>query len=324
MQTRRLGWTDLELTVIGFGTWAHGGGGWRYSWGPQDDGESIAAIHRALDLGINWIDTAPVYGLGHAEEVLGRALRERRARPLVATKCGLVWDKDGRIENCLTRASVLAEAEASLRRLGVDAIDLYQIHWPNPECDIEEAWEAVARLRQQGKIRFAGVSNFTVAHMRRAGARHRVASLQPPYSLLRRDVEAETLPFCQAQSIGVVVYSPLQKGLLAGKMSEARISALPKDDHRRGDPNFLSPRLDVNLHVVDGLRAIAEPQGRTVGQLAIAWTLRSTVVTAAIVGARRSDQIEELAAAADWRLSADELTTIDSLLAERDHALARC
>jgi len=314
MERRRLGWTDLELTVVGLGTWAHGGAGWRFSWGPQDDQESKAAIKRALDLGVNWIDTAAIYGLGHAEEVLGQALGElgARERPIVATKCGLVWDEQRRIANRLTRASVLAEAEASLKRLGLEVIDLYQIHWPNPDADIEEAWEAMETLRQQGKIRYAGVSNFDAKQMRRVGARQRVASLQPPYSLLRRDVEAELLPHCAAEKIGVVAYSPLQKGLLAGKITAERVAALPADDHRRADPNFHSPALEKNLRIVEGLRAIAARHGRTVAQAAIAWALRESVVTSAIVGARRASQIEETVAAADWRLTPDELNEIET------------
>jgi aryl-alcohol dehydrogenase-like predicted oxidoreductase len=322
MEKRRLGWTDLELTVIGFGTWAHGGGNWQYSWGPQDDRESIAAIHRALDLGINWIDTAAVYGLGYAEEVLGRALKERGARPIVATKCGLVWNEKRQIEGRLKRASVVAEAEASLRRLGIETIDLYQMHWPNPDADVEEAWEAMETLRRQGKIRYAGVSNFNVAQLRRAGARQRVASLQPPYSLLRREIEAELLPYCAAEKIGVVVYSPLQKGLLTGKFTAERVQGLPRDDHRREDPNFLPPRLDANLGLVEGLGSIAARTRRTVAQLAIAWVLRRSEVTSAIVGARSASQIEGTVAAADWRLSADEIAEIDALVARRDRAAA--
>jgi aryl-alcohol dehydrogenase-like predicted oxidoreductase len=317
VERRRLGSTDLDLTVIGFGTWAHGGGGWRYSWGPQDDHESIAAIQRALELGVNWIDTAPVYGLGHAEEVLGRALAQHggsAGRPIVATKCGLVWDDRRRITSRLTRASVLAEGEASLRRLGLEAIDLYQIHWPNPEGEIEEAWEAIEELRRQGKIRYAGVSNFSVPQMRRVGALHRVASLQPPYSALRRDVEAEILPYCAREQIGVVAYSPLQKGLLTGKITAERVATLPADDHRRDDPAFRTPRLEENLRAAQGLTAIAARHGRTLAQLAIAWVLRRDEVTSAIVGARRASQIEETVGAAGWRLGADVIAEIEGLL----------
>jgi aryl-alcohol dehydrogenase-like predicted oxidoreductase len=321
MKKRRLGWTDLELTVIGLGTWAHGGSGWRFSWGPQDDRDSIATIHRALDMGVNWVDTAAVYGLGHAEEVLGQALRERRERPIVATKCGLVWDETRRIANCLTRASVLREAEASLRRLAIDAIDLYQIHWPTPDEQIEEAWEAIDMLRAQGKVRYAGVSNFGVDHLRRVGARARVASLQPPYSLLKREVEKETLACCASQKIGVVVYSPLQKGLLTGRITSARVDALAADDHRRSDPNFQQPRLAVNLRFVDGLRSVASRRDRSIAQLAIAWTLRRPEVTSAIVGARRPEQLEETLAAADWQLDRLELAQIERLHTQREQVL---
>lgn len=317
MKTRKLGWTDLELTTIGLGTWAMGGGDWTYSWGPQDDQASIEAIHKALDLGINWIDTAPAYGLGHAEEVVGRALRGRHPQPLIATKCGLVWDDQKRISGKLTRDSIQAEIEASLRRLRVETIDLYQIHWPTTTAEVEEGWSAIAAGVAGGKIRYAGVSNFSVAQIERIHAIHPVASLQPPYSLLARDVEEDLLPCCAARRIGVVAYSPMQKGLLTGKITPARVAALPPDDHRRQDPQFQEPRLGANLEFAQGLQRLAQPRGHTVAQAAIAWVLRRPEVTSAIVGARRPAQIEEIVGAADWNLAPEDLSGIDELLKKR-------
>ncbi len=321
MRTRKLGWTDLELTTIGLGTWAIGGGDWDYGWGPQDDAQSIETIHRALDLGINWIDSAAVYGLGHAEEVIGKAIAGMSERPLLATKCSQIWDEQGNVHPNLQRESILAEAERSLQRLGVDVIDLYQIHWPDPEEGIEEGWRAIEELIDAGKIRYGGVSNFNVPQLERAQEIHRVASLQPPYSMLRREVEHEILPYCAAHEIGVIVYSPMQKGLLTGKVTRDWIEGLPESDHRTRDSRFQPPQLDPNLQLVEGLRAIAEAAGRTLPQLAIAWTLRRPEVTAAIVGARRPGQIEETAQAADWELSEAEIEAIDELLAEREESL---
>lgn len=323
MQKRRLGYTDLYLTTVGLGTWAIGGP-WDYGWGPQDDRESIATIQRALDLGINWIDTAPAYGLGHSEEIVGQAIKGRRDQVIIATKCGLVWDDpgQGRVFNRLKAWSVRREVEDSLRRLGVDVIDLYQIHWPVPDADIEEAWSEIARLVEEGKVRYAGVSNFSVQQIKRAQAIHPVASLQPPYSLLRREIEKELLPFCAANDIGVVVYSPMQAGLLTGKFSKERVAALAPDDWRRRNEHFQEPQLSVNLDFVERLRPIAEHSGHTLAQLAVAWVLRRPEVTSAIVGARRPDQIEETVAASDWSLSEEEIAEIDALLAERDKALA--
>jgi len=322
MRTRRLGWTDLELTVIGLGSWAMGGGGWKYGWGPQEDEDSRRAIRRALDAGVNWIDTAAVYGLGHAEEVVGQVLKDlpHRNRPFVATKCGRVWDSSGAISGRLKRASVRAEAEASLRRLGLDAIDLYQIHWPDPDADIEEGWTAVVELIDEGKVRYGGVSNFSVAQLERIGKIGRVASLQPPYSMIRREVERELLGYCAQNNIGVVVYSPMQKGLLTGAFTRERVERLPSDDHRRNDKQFCEPLLGANLKLVEGLRKIASKSGRTPAQLAVAWVLRRSEVTSAIVGARRPSQIEEVLPAADWELSAEELRAVEGLIAERERA----
>lgn len=314
MQTRRLGNTELVLSRIGLGTWALGGGDWTFSWGPQDDELSVKTVHRALELGINWIDTAPVYGLGHSEEVIGRALKGMRAKPLVATKCGRCWGNDRKIYSCLKRQSIRAEAEASLRRLGIEVIDLYQIHWPQPDEDIEEGWSAVAELIREGKVRYGGVSNFSLAQLNRIQPIHPVASIQPPYSMLARGVEAELLPYCGQHQIGVVAYSPMQKGLLTGKVTPEWVAQLPADDHRRNDPQFRPPRLEANIELAAGLRRLAESRGRTASQAAIAWVLRRPEVTAAIVGARKPSQIEETAPAADWELSPDDLATIDALL----------
>jgi aryl-alcohol dehydrogenase-like predicted oxidoreductase len=317
METRRLGNTDLRLTEVGLGTWAIGGGDWQFSWGPQDDEQSVRTIRRALDLGVNWIDTAAVYGLGHAEEIVGKAILGLRDRPLVATKCERCWDKNGRIYGCLKRESIRAEAEASLRRLGVDVIDLYQVHWPQPEEDIEEGWGAIAELVRQGKVRYAGVSNFSLAQLRRAQAVHPVASLQPPYSMLERGAEANLLPYCAANGIGVVAYSPMQKGLLTGKVTPEWVARLPADDHRRGDPEFQPPRLSANIELAEGLRQLAEKRGKTAAHLAIAWVLRRPELTAAIVGARKPSQIEETVGGAGWKLSPEDIAAVAALLARR-------
>jgi aryl-alcohol dehydrogenase-like predicted oxidoreductase len=322
MQTRKLGWTDLNLTTIGFGTWALGGGDWKWSWGAQNDQESIAAMARGIELGINWIDTAPVYGLGHSEQVVGQALKKLGRRPIVATKCSLVWDKDKNISGCLKKASVRAEAEASLKRLRVDVIDLYQIHWPNPDEDVEEGWSAIADLVKEGKVRYAGVCNFGVEQLKRIQPIHPVASLQPPYSLIVRGVESGLLQFCAANKIGVVVYSPMQKGLLTGKF-EKRASNLAADDHRRQDTDFQEPRLKAHLDLVEGLRPIAAKSGKTVAHLAIAWVLRRPELTSAIVGARRPSQIEETVAGGDWTLSPDDIRAIDALLEKHQKTLGQ-
>lgn len=316
MQTKRLGKTDLELTRVGLGTWAIGGGNWKFGWGPQDDADSIAAIHKALDLGINWIDTAPAYGLGHCEEVVGRAIKGLSRRPIIATKCERCWGADRQLFPCLKRESILAECDASLKRLGVDVIDLYQIHWPQPEEDIEEGWQAVQSLIQAGKIRYGGVSNFNAQQLERIRPYGEIASLQPPYSMLARGIEAETLPYCDTHQIGVIVYSPMQKGLLTGKVTADWVSQLAREDHRRADPNFNQPKLSKNMAIVEGLKPIAAKHGRTLAQVAIAWALQRPEVTAAIVGARRPDQVEETATAGDLSLDAQDLSTIEALLAQ--------
>ncbi|HSR34233.1 MAG TPA: aldo/keto reductase [Anaerolineae bacterium] len=323
MRTRELGCSGMHLTTMGLGTYALGGRGWQWAWGQQEDADSIAAIRRGLDLGINWIDTAAAYGLGHAEEVVGKAL-EGRDDVFVATKCGLVWDEgSGDVYGRLTAASVRAECEASLRRLKVDVIDLYQIHWPHDEEHLEEGWSTIADLVKEGKVRHAGVSNFSVAQIERVQRIHPVASLQPPYSMLTRGVETELLAFCAANDIGVLAYSPLQSGVLTDKLTRERAAALPADDWRRDySPEFQEPALSANLDLVDGLRSIAMRHGRTVAQLAIAWVLRRPEVTSTIVGARKPSHIEGTVEAGDWTLDPQEVAEIDALLADRDRSLS--
>ena len=321
MQTRKLGWTDLNLSTIGLGTWAIGGGGWKFSWGPQDDKESISAIRRALELGINWIDTAAVYGLGHSEEIVGKAIKGLRDKPIIATKCERVWDRDGNIFGRLKKESIRSEVEASLKRLKIEIIDLYQIHWPEPDEDIEEAWTTLGDLIKEGKIRYAGVSNFNLEQLKRVQPIHPLASLQPPYSMLERGIEKKILEYCSANNIGVIAYSPMQKGLLTGKFTRERAHKLPEDDHRRRDPRFHEPELSANLRLVEDLRSIAEKSGRTVAQLAIAWVLRRPEVTAAIVGARRPSQIEETVVAGDWVLSKEDIAAIETLLDKRQKSV---
>ena len=312
---RTLGKSDLQLTPIGFGAWAIGGGNWEFAWGPQDDNESIAAIHRALELGVNWIDTAAIYGLGHSEEVVARALKSSSHKPYVFTKCSMRWHADRSIYRSLKAASLAEELDGSLRRLGVETIDLYQIHWPDPEAEIEEAWETLARFREQGKIRWIGVSNFNVAQLKRALKIAPVTSLQPPYSMLRRAIEAELLPFALANGIGVINYSPMVSGLLTGKMTAERIAAFPADDWRRRSVEFNEPRLSRNLRLVELLREIGNGYGVAPGVVAVAWTLHHPAITAAIVGGRSAQQVEGLAAALDFRLSEEEYGRINGFLA---------
>ena len=310
MKTRPFGSTGLEITTVGLGAWAIGGPGYAFGWGPQDDDESVAAIERAVDLGINWVDTAPVYGLGHSEEVVARALRNLGSRrPLVFTKCSLVWPEGRRdVQHNLEAASIRREVESSLRRLGVETIDLMQIHWPRffdaPTAgSIEEGWGELAALKQAGKIRHIGVSNFKADDMERASKIAPVESLQPPYSLLRRAIEAETLPYCLAHNIGVIVYSPMQAGMLSGKMTAERVASLPEDDWRRRTPEFQEPRLSKNLAFVEVLRRVGARHGASPGEVAVAWTLRNPAVTAAIVGFRRPQQVEGIVGAAELQLT---------------------
>jgi aryl-alcohol dehydrogenase-like predicted oxidoreductase len=314
--TRVLGNSDLRLTPIGFGAWAIGGGNWEFAWGAADDDESIRSIHRALDGGLNWIDTAAIYGLGHSEEVVGKALKGRSQKPYVFTKCSMRWFPDRKIYRSLKAGSLQEEIEASLTRLGVDTIDLYQIHWPNPEDEIEEGWETLARFQEQGKVRYIGVSNFNVAQMGRVQAIAPITSLQPPYSLLRRDIESEVLPFCRQHNIGVINYSPMVSGLLTGKMSAERVRNFPEDDWRRRNQNFQEPKLSRNLELAALLGEIGRDHGVQAGVVAVAWTLRNPAITAAIVGARRPDQVEGTLPAATFRLSDAEAERIERWLAE--------
>lgn len=295
-----------------------------WGWGPQDDDNSLKAIEEAIDLGINWIDTAPAYGLGHAEKVVGQAIKGRRDRLTIATKCGRVWDDpaDLKVYPRLTADSVRAEVEASLRRLDVDVIDLYQIHWPQPDEQIEAGWTEIARLVEEGKVRYGGVSNFNVSQLKRAMAIHPVASLQPPYSMVKREIEEELLPFCAENNIGVVAYSPMQAGLLTGAFSKERVRDLAEDDWRRRNEEFIEPKLGATQAMLDKLDPLAKEQGRNLAQLAVAWVLRRPEVTSAIVGARKPGQISGTAPAGDWVLDQEMIRTIDDLLRERDEAVA--
>jgi aryl-alcohol dehydrogenase-like predicted oxidoreductase len=318
--SRTLGNSSLKLTPIGLGAWAIGGE-WRFGWGPQDDAESIATIHRAVDLGINWIDTAAVYGLGHSETVVGRALREIAPgdRPYVFTKCSLVWDDQKNVSHRLHPDSIRREVDASLRRLGVERIDLYQIHWPiwpasppgHDPGSIEEAWETLVALRREGKARYIGVSNFDAAQLAQIQRVETPTSLQPPYSLLRREVEQETLPFCLKHNIGVIPYSPMQSGLLTGKMTRERIASLPATDWRRGSRFFQEPILTKALTLVEPLREIGARHGRSPGEVAITWVLHHPAITAVIVGARRPEQLDETVGAALFRLRAEEVEELE-------------
>ena len=300
----------MHLTRIGFGAWAIGGGDWQFAWGHQEDDDSVAAIERALDLGINWIDTAAIYGLGHSEEVVARALKQSSHKPFIYTKCSMRWQADRSIYRSLTAASVREEVEASLRRLQIDVIDLYQIHWPDPEKEIEEGWETMAKLQQEGKVRYLGVSNFNVAQMERASKIAPVTALQPPYSLVNRKAEGEILPWCESHGVGVINYSPMASGLLTGKMTRARIEAMPADDWRRRSPQFQSPKLEKNLALVELLREIGDAHGVEPGVVAVAYTLHHPAVTAAIVGARNAAQVDGTIAAASFALNEVEFTKL--------------
>ncbi len=314
MNTRKLGYSDLELSEVGFGAWAIGGGDWKFGWGPQDDDESIAAMRRAVELGVNWIDTAAIYGLGHSEELVARTFEGHRDEIIIATKCSQVWDDSGDISTVLNRKSVMKECEDSLRRLKTEYIDLYQIHWPNDEDHLEEGWEVIGRLIEEGKVRYGGVSNFSASHMARAQSIHPIASLQPPYSMMRREVEGDEFDYCRGNDIGVIAYSPMQAGLLTGSFDMSRVA---DNDWRRMAEEFREPNLGINLEFVEELRPIAEKYDRTIAQLAIAWVLRLDVVTAAIAGARRPSQIEETVGGAGWKIDDEDLARIDELLVER-------
>lgn len=315
MHTRQFGKTGMEITPIGIGAWAIGGGNWEFGWGSQDDIKSIATIKRGLELGINWIDTAAVYGLGHSEEIVGKAIKGRE-KPYIFTKCSLVWDENRKVNSVLNADSIRRECEASLKRLGIEAIDLYQMHWPNPDPDIEEGWEAMAKLKKEGKVRHIGVSNFDVEQLKRAEKIAPVETLQPPYSLIHPDAEKEILPYCEKKDIGVIVYSPMASGLLTGRMSKERIDNMPQDDWRKRDTEYQEPRLSRNLELANLLSDIAFPHNITAGVVAVAWTLKNPGVTAAIVGSRSTEQIEEMIMAAEFRLSDVELEQINNFFAE--------
>lgn len=320
MHTRPFGKTGMEITPIGLGAWAMGGGNWKFGWGPQDDQESMNTIHRAIDLGLNWIDTAAVYGLGHAEEVVGKALKGRAEKPYIFTKCSRTWNEQGEIISKLKADSLRREVEDSLRRLDVDAIDLYQIHWPQPDEDVEEGWSTLVKLKEEGKVKHIGVSNFNVEQMERCKKYGVVETLQPPYSLLKRDVESDILPYCERENIGVIVYSPMRSGLLSGRMSKERIANMPEDDWRKNDADFQAPRLERNLELATLLTEdIGYPHNVGAGVVAIAWALSNPAVSGAIVGARHPIQIEELLPAAELRLSTSELEQIDNFL--QKHAI---
>ena len=318
MQTRKLGLSDLYLTTIGLGTWAMGGGDWKFGWGPQDDTNSVNAIHAALDQGINWIDTAAIYGHGHAEEVVGKAIKGIRNEVIIATKCGRIWEGDSReIGKSLRANSIRREVEASLKRLAIEVIDLYQIHWPEPDEEIEEGWGTVAELVKEGKIRYGGVSNFSLEQLKRAQAIHPITSLQPPYSMLRREIEEEIMTYCGTNQIGIIAYSPMQAGLLTGKFTKERAAGLPESDWRSRHPFYMEPQLSINLRTIDQLRKIANEKKISLSQLSLAWVLRNKEVTSAIVGARSPQQIEETAKAGDMSMTKTEVEAIEEVLTWR-------
>jgi aryl-alcohol dehydrogenase-like predicted oxidoreductase len=320
MKKARLGSSELEITKVGLGTWAIGGP-WQFGWGQQDDNDSIKAILESIEAGINWIDTAPIYGCGHSEEIIGKALKQTSHKPLIATKCSLLWNDKREKVSCLKTKSILAECNASLKRLGTEVIDLYQMHWAEPDEDLEEGYGAMAKCVKAGKVRYLGVSNFTIEQMKRVMKIYPLTSLQPPYSMFRRDIETEFLPFCAKNNIGVIVYSPLHKGMLTGKFTVESVEALPDDDVRKISVDFQMPNLEINFKYIEKLKAIAKRNGYTIAQFAIAWTLRRPEVTAAIVGARRGGQIKETAPAADITLSADDVEEIEEILKKRSKEL---
>ena len=313
--TKPLGNSTMQLTSIGFGAWAIGGGDWQYGWGPQDDADSIAAIQAAVDAGITWIDTAAVYGLGHSEEIVGKALRTVSARPYVFTKCGMTWGEDRTIVQTLTK--IRTEVEQSLRRLQVEVIDLYQIHWPVPDAEVEEGWTAMAELQREGKVRHIGVSNFNVSQMKRALKIAPITSLQPPYSMINRSAEAEILPFCLEQGIGVIHYAPMHSGLLTGAMTKERVMKMPDNDFRKRAKQYQEPLLSRNLDVARLLGEIGARHDVSAGVVAIAWTLHNPAVTAAIVGGRNALQVKGVLPAAEFRLSEEEYGEITEFLRAR-------
>src|SRR5437588_2666079 len=315
MHTRPFGRTDMQITPIGLGAWAIGGSQGEFSWGPQDDQISIATIKRALNLGINWIDTAAIYGQGHSEEIVGKAIKGGE-KPYIFTKCSILWDDKGRTYHSLRADSIQREVEASLKRLGIETIDLYQLHWPDPDPEIEEGWSKLVELKRQGKVRHIGVSNFNVEQLRRAEKIAPVETLQPPYPIIDPHVEKDILPYCHEHNIGVIVYSPMASGLLSGGMSKERIERMASDDWRRKNPEFNEPRLSRNLEMANLLTEIGYPHNVPAGVVAVAWTLRNPAVTGAIVGSRSPAQIEEMIIASEFRLSDSEARQIETFLAE--------
>jgi aryl-alcohol dehydrogenase-like predicted oxidoreductase len=320
MEIRRLGNSDMQISVLGIGAWAIGGAGWAGSMGPQNEGDSIPAIHAALDHGMNWIDTAALYGLGHSEEVVAQALKGRNPRPYIFTKCERVWDSKGNVGASLKAESIRKECEASLRRLKIDFIDVYQIHWPEPDEDIEEGWTEMARLQKEGKVRYIGVSNFSVSQMKRAQAIAPITSLQPPYSIVTREIEHEILPYTKSNNIGVIVYSPMSAGLLTGAMTRERVANFTSEDWRRNLPNFREPLLSRNLRLVEQLRKIAQRHGCSPGEVAIAWTLNNPAVTGAIVGFRNPKQVDGIIGAAELKLAPEDLNEIETALKQETAA----
>ena len=315
METRQLGNSDMQITRLGVGAWAMGGGDWAFGWGPQDDVESVGAIRAAVEAGINWIDTAAVYGLGHSEEVVAKALEGLSPRPYVFTKCERIWGEDRKIGKSLKADSIRRECEASLRRLKLERIDLYQVHWPEPDEDVEEGWSTVAKLKEEGKVRWIGVSNFNAKQMARAQAIAPITSLQPPYSILSREIESEILPYCAANGIGTIIYSPMKSGLLSGRMTRERIASMPADDFRQRTPQFQEPLLTRNLALVEVMRAIgANHDGASPGEVAIAWGLKNPAVTAAIVGLRSADQLKGVIGAASIRLADSDVAGMEGFL----------
>ena len=320
MRTRKLGNSDLELTTVGLGTWAIGGPG-QFGWGPQNDTDSIKTIFEAVDAGVNWIDTAPLYGSGHSEKIVGKAVKQLKQTPIIATKCGLLWDNKNERIPCLKKDSIKKECEDSLKRLNVEVIDLYQMHWNQPAEDIEQGFEAMAKCVKDGKVRYIGVSNFTIEQIKMVQQIHPVTSLQPPYSMLTRDIEDELMPFCKDNNIGILAYSPMYRGLLTGKFNAARVAELPAGDHRRSRPDFQEPKLSRTLELLEKLKPIARRNSRTLAQLAIAWVLRKEEVTSAIVGARKPGQIIETAPAGDWQLNTEDIKEIEELLKQREEKI---
>jgi aryl-alcohol dehydrogenase-like predicted oxidoreductase len=315
LKINKLGFSDLHLSEIGFGAWAVGGGGYAFGWGHQDDDQSIASIHKALDLGVNWIDTAAIYGLGHSEEVVGKAINGIRDEVIIATKCSAVWDEKRIVSSSLKADNVISECEKSLKRMNIDCIDLYQIHSPSDEKHIEDGWNAIYQLIKDGKVRYGGVSNFKVSHFERIQSTNPIASSQPPYSILRRNGENDgTFDFCEKNKIGIVAYSPMQAGLLTGSFDMSRVA---DDDWRKGAKEYKEPNLGINLDFVEELREIANHYNKTVAQLAIAWVLRDDRVTSAIIGTRNPKQIEQTVGGAGWKIEQDDLDQIDSLLVGR-------